>query len=293
MSFQHMTYAQAHCQHNSVSFTPHSVDLAHQGRAEWLGLLRSLGRVGGMPKARQAVIDQVDRSRMLQADPRDPRSLGHGPCKLTHKPEDKYRSNAYCMWSSCRACALCLVKFPFKDAPASTWSGPIPANVELALQKAKEAGVWEEMTGHMMRGFIKEVEAQHQKNKGRKAKKSDGVVEFPLSGGPVVSGQDEEEELDQEEREGEEEASTEYVDVEAERLQEEIATLSGAERLQEEIATSSGGVVIEDRPGGHDSVSSGGHRQEEHKQEGETEKHQKHVVTLSITASDSTVSVAF
>ena len=76
----------------------------------------------------------------------------------------------------------------------------------------------------------------------------------------------------------------------AEQLQEDVAKSPGV--VDEEVAKSSGFLVVDEQPGEHDLVSSGGHEQEEHKKEGETEKYQKHAVKSSTTASDSTASVA-
>ena len=111
--------------------------------------------------------DQVDWPRRQAADPRDPRWLGEGPCGHRHRAEKKWRSNSYMIWSVCQTCALRLEAVPMKNAPAAHHQTALASTVTTALSLARERDLWSHMTGHMMRGLIKEVQGRNQATKAK------------------------------------------------------------------------------------------------------------------------------
>ena len=150
-----------------------------------------------MPTAKQSVYGKADTSRHQGPDERDPRWQGLGPCGREHKPEPKWCSNAWAMWSNCEKCALCLEKVPFKSAPASSWSnGPTAATVAAALKELEEDKKWNACTASMFRGYLKAEQAKHQK-KGQRKKAKEPDVDFdPKSQAPKQDPESEEGEKD-------------------------------------------------------------------------------------------------
>ena len=101
---------------------------------------------------------KFDWDNMLASDPRDPRSLGEGPCGLGHSPERKYRTNRWCAWLTCSRCALRLTYAPAKDAPTNSIAmGPTPETVRKALGELGDPP-----TANMMRGLIRKHQGEKQ-----------------------------------------------------------------------------------------------------------------------------------
>ena len=115
-----------------------------------------------MPELSGHLREQVDWPRRQEADPRDPRWLGQGPCGFNHEPERRWSSNKFAIWSKCAKCALRLEAVPLKGSPGAHHKGPLAQTVIAALEKARQREMWNTLDGNQMRGLIKEVEGQNQ-----------------------------------------------------------------------------------------------------------------------------------
>jgi hypothetical protein len=91
-----------------------------------------------------------------QADPRDPRTKGEGPCAGSHTPEKSYRSNQWCVWLNCEVCALRLHYAPLAGAPSTYVSlGPIPAHVKEMLVRLRSVDKLQ-INGNLVRGLFED-----------------------------------------------------------------------------------------------------------------------------------------
>ena len=101
---------------------------------------------------------KFDWLNMLEADRRDPRTLGEGPCGRRHLAEQKFRTNRWCAWLTCSRCALRLTYAPAKDAPTNSIAmGPTPETVRKAL-----AELGDSPTANTMRGLIRKHQGKKQ-----------------------------------------------------------------------------------------------------------------------------------
>ena len=130
-----------------------------------------------------------------QADPRDPRKQGQGPCGRIHTPEKSYRTNQWCVWLNCEVCALRLHYAPMAGAPSTSVSlGPIPAHVEEMLSRLRSFDK-REINGYMARGPLKTIQGETQSRSSHKGgKNSSGTTTnnkekaFASSSGPSDKG---------------------------------------------------------------------------------------------------------
>jgi len=112
-----------------------------------------------------------------QADPRDPRTQGQGPCGRIHTPEKIYPTNQWCVWLNCEVCALRLHYAPMVGAPSTSVSlGPTPARVEEMLSRLRPFDE-SEINGNMVRGLLKTIQGEAQVRSSHKGgKKSTGTT---------------------------------------------------------------------------------------------------------------------
>ena len=124
-----------------------------------------------------------------QADPRDPRTQGQGPCGRIHTPEKSYRSNQWCVWLNCEVCALRLHDAPMVGAPSTSVSlGPIPAHVEEMLSRLRSVDR-RQINGYLARGLLKTIQGEAQSRSSHNGgKKSSGNTAFASSSGPSNKG---------------------------------------------------------------------------------------------------------
>jgi hypothetical protein len=124
-----------------------------------------------------------------QADPRDPRTQGRGPCGLNHTPEKSYRSNQWCVWLNCEVCALRLHHAPLAGAPSTSVSlGPIPAHVKDMLVRLRSVDKLQ-INGSLACGLLNTIQGEAQSgisHNGRK--KSSGNTASASSSGPSDKG---------------------------------------------------------------------------------------------------------
>ena len=119
----------------------------------------------------------LDHDRAMPMDPRDPRSLGEGPCGVEHR--QRVGKNQRGQWAGCRVCGLRLQYIPYKHEPAQFTKTDNPENVREALAELRSQGVWQSMQHSDMNSKLKEVSARkatrvHQPDDGRPAGKGHG-----------------------------------------------------------------------------------------------------------------------
>ena len=104
--------------------------------------------------------DLVNWADSFEADDRDPRTKGEGPCAGKHDPEAKYSSNTFGAWLTCSRCALRLHYAPKAGAPAAHVAlGPTPATVSKVLEMVKD---YPDVTANVIRGLIKAEQGRAQ-----------------------------------------------------------------------------------------------------------------------------------
>ena len=156
----------------------------------------SLKAPGARLETAMAMYDSVVKSNKdilwddgYQADPRDPRTRGEGPCARSHTPEKSYRSNQWCVWLNCEVCALRLHYAPLAGAPSTCVSlGPIPAHVEEMLLRLRSVDK-RQINGYLVRGLLKTIQGEAQSRSSHNGgKKSSGNTASASSSGPSNKG---------------------------------------------------------------------------------------------------------
>jgi len=124
-----------------------------------------------------------------QADPRDPRTKGEGPCGRSHTPEKSYRSNQWCVWLNCEVCALRLHYAPVVGASSKYVSlGPVPAHVKEMLVRLQSVDKLK-INGNLVRGLLKSIQGEAQSGISHNGgKKSSGNTACASSSGPSNKG---------------------------------------------------------------------------------------------------------
>jgi hypothetical protein len=112
-----------------------------------------------------------------EADSRDPRTAGRGPCRFKHTPERSYRNNQWGVWLNCEKCALRLHYVPLVGAPGTSIGlGATPAHVEEMLTRLQSFDE-SEINGNMVRGLLKTIQGEAQVRSSHKGgKKSTGTT---------------------------------------------------------------------------------------------------------------------
>ena len=131
------------------------------------------GRGKGTRQKKEKVTDtyELDQTRTIDMDPRDPRALGEGPCGLEHT--GKQTGNQWARWTECSRCCLRLEYTPYKHSPTTSTRTENPKDVRDAMRELSEAHIWENMEAKQMQQKIKEIQArkaQHRPVRGAKAK---------------------------------------------------------------------------------------------------------------------------
>ena len=116
----------------------------------------------------------LDHDRAMPMDPRDPRSLGEGPCGVEHR--QRVGKNQRGQWAGCRGCGLRLQYIPYKHEPAQFTKTDNPENVREALAELRSQGVWQSMQHLDMNSKLKEASARkatqvHQPDDGDQQEK--------------------------------------------------------------------------------------------------------------------------
>ena len=89
---------------------------------------------------------KLDWSREEGPDPRDPRTLGQGPCGKEHGSPRTIWRNQYGEYQDCPKCALRMKSIPNKDSSATRHRNDTSGNVRQALKLIRDADQWENCT---------------------------------------------------------------------------------------------------------------------------------------------------
>ena len=107
-----------------------------------------------------------------EADSRDPRTAGRGPCRFKHTPDRSYRNNQWGVWLNCEKCALRLHYVPLAGAPGTSIGlGATPAHVEEMLTRLQSFDE-SEINGNMVRGLLKTIQGEAQVRSSHKGGKN-------------------------------------------------------------------------------------------------------------------------
>ena len=119
----------------------------------------------GTRQKKEKVTDtyELDPTRTIDMDPRDPRALGEGPCGTEHF--GKQTGNQWARWTDCAKCCLRIEYIPYKHSPSMNTRTENPKDVRDALHELGAAQIWENMEAKQMQAKIKEIAHRKMQNR--------------------------------------------------------------------------------------------------------------------------------
>ena len=111
---------------------------------------------------------ELDHTRTIIMDNRDPRAMGHGPCGTEHF--GKQTGNQWARWTDCAKCGLRIEYVPYKHSPSMSTRTENPKDVHDALEELAAALIWEDMDAKRMQAKIKEI--AHRKMQDRPGRRT-------------------------------------------------------------------------------------------------------------------------